>query len=66
MLEFANACIAQAKSTIADVIESMDASASGDLSAEDEVKIATVVMSPQDVLGVCSRLFSITMCVCLF
>ena len=43
MLEFANACIAQAKSTIADVIESMDASASGDLSAEDEGKIATVV-----------------------
>ena len=43
MLEFANACITQAKCTIADVIESMDASASGDLSAEDESKIATVV-----------------------
>ena len=43
MLEFANACITQAKSTIADVIESMDGSASGDLSAEDESKIAPVV-----------------------
>jgi hypothetical protein len=43
MLEFANACIAQAKINIADVVESINASSIGALSAEDEGKIAAVV-----------------------
>ena len=43
MLEFANACIVQAKSNIADVVESINASSIGALNAEDEGKIAAVV-----------------------
>ena len=43
MLEFANACIAQAEINIADVVESINASSIGALSAEDEGKIAAVV-----------------------
>merc|ERR1712070_244618 len=43
MLEFANACIAQAKINIADVVESINASSIGALNAADEGKIAAVV-----------------------
>ena len=43
MLEFANACIAQAKSNIPDVMEAMNTSSVGELSVDDESKIATVV-----------------------
>jgi hypothetical protein len=43
MLEFANACIAQARSNIPDVIEAMNTSSVGELSVDDESKIATVV-----------------------